>query len=360
MILKIWHRYFLKEIIKVFFGCLFSFFIVYTVIDYSIHMQDFLKDQNLSIPSVLLYYLFIFCKRLDILIPLALLISVIKLLITLNQRRELVALLSCGISMRTLLRPFFLLSIAGAAIVFVNFQWGLPYSLSYIDRFYCSHLKRSLKKNKKEPIRIWHLSDGSKLIYQYYDPKRDCFFDCVWVRSSREIVKMKYLNSDPNYPLAQFVDNFQTDESGFFQKIQSHNSLLLPDLRWRHNMPRKGYLPIENIAPFELVQTLLRESDISNYKREAIYTHLFYKCAMPLLTPLAILAIIPYCITYRRKIPYFLIYAFSLFGLIIFCALMDALVILGENQILSPFWAIFGPIIFFSLLFGRKFVRSTK
>src|SRR5262245_50908672 len=107
--MKLWEKYVLREFLKVFFFFLFGFFFIYAIIDYSTHIQDFVHGKNLPVLKILQYYLFQFVKRADILIPLALLISTIKVLCQLNIYRELVAFQSAGIAQKKLLRPLFLM-----------------------------------------------------------------------------------------------------------------------------------------------------------------------------------------------------------------------------------------------------------
>src|SRR5579862_6484093 len=108
MMLKlIWERYLLREILKVFFLFLGCFFFLYALLDYSMHMQDFIADKRIQIPHLLVYYFFHLIKRADLLIPLSLLISTLKVLFALNHLGELIALQTSGISRKKILRPFF-------------------------------------------------------------------------------------------------------------------------------------------------------------------------------------------------------------------------------------------------------------
>src|SRR5579862_8822250 len=98
MMLKwIWERYLFREILKVFFLFLGCFFFLYSILDYSLHMQDFLVDKKIHFSHLLIYYSYQFIKRADMLIPLALLIATLKVLFTINARGELVALQASGI-----------------------------------------------------------------------------------------------------------------------------------------------------------------------------------------------------------------------------------------------------------------------
>jgi len=67
--MKQWKLYFYREISKVFFFFLFGFFFLYSIIEYSTHMDDFFKTPNANAYSIALYYVNQFLKRLDFLSP---------------------------------------------------------------------------------------------------------------------------------------------------------------------------------------------------------------------------------------------------------------------------------------------------
>ncbi len=143
---KIWERYLFKETLKVFFLFLGVFYFLYAAIHHSTHMQEFLRSAHVSMLDIGIYYAFHFCKVAHLLLPLALLIGTIKVLTTLNANRELVALQACGMKLRSLLRPFFLLAFLCTALSLLNFEWLTPRAAAYIRDFRVAHLKSERRK----------------------------------------------------------------------------------------------------------------------------------------------------------------------------------------------------------------------
>jgi lipopolysaccharide export system permease protein len=146
----IWERYFFKEIAKVFCLFIFAFFLLYTVLDYSAHLQDFLHKSQLPILEIAIYYGAHFIKRTDVLLPVALLVATIKVLSSLNANRELMVLQASGIPLRKLMRPF--LVFAGLCVVFnlLSVQFFLPRALNRIDQFSTTHFGYSHRAKRKE------------------------------------------------------------------------------------------------------------------------------------------------------------------------------------------------------------------
>jgi lipopolysaccharide export system permease protein len=358
MRLRLWERHFLAETLKVFFFFLGAFFFLYAAMDYSTHMQDFIRDKRIQVADVALYYGYQFVKRADLLIPLALLVATVKVAGTLNIRREWTALQASGVSTKTLCRPFFLAAACCTLFSYWNFEVLMPQSLNFLDAFHRAHFRHSHRGHRKVPLHTLYLKDGSKLVYQYYEPSRDAFFDAVWIRSAGDLWRMKYLSADPSHPVGTCVDHFTRSPQGVLEKTASFDSHPFGALKWSKEMPQRGIVPIENRSLSELYRLAFHKTTTTAFQAPEVRSHFYFKCAMPLLPLLAVLACLPFCVRYTRHLPLFFIYAAALFSFIAFFTLMDAAVILGENQVLPPFLAISLPLILAGSGFGWKFAKT--
>lgn len=352
---QIWERYLLKEMIKIFGLFLFGFFFLYAAIDYSMHMQDFLKDKKLQILDLCIYYGFQFIKRAPLLLPLALLISTIKVLTSLNTSRELVALQTAGLSFKKLMRPFLFTGVLCALFNILSFELLLPKALTHLDQFYDKYIKHT-KGTKSYPLHIFTLKNNTKVVYQSYDKDSDLFFDVIWLQSANEIWRMRYLSGNPLQPEGRYVDHLVRAPDGSFEKKDSFEHRIFKEMSWDRNQPRKGFIPLENRSLQELCKLGFASQSSSYLKMEA-KAQLYYKCTMPLLSLLVIVASAPFCVRYSRRFPLFFLYTVSLFGYITFFTLMDSAVILGENRAFSPFAAIFIPFFLCSLPFTINYVK---
>jgi lipopolysaccharide export system permease protein len=349
----IWERYLFKEVIKVFFLFLGCFFFLYALIDYSLHMQDFIADKEIHLTHLLCYYSFQFVKRADLLIPLALLIATIKVLFAINAKGELVALQASGIPLKRLMRPFFIAATLCALFNFLSAEFFLPSSLNFLDKFRELHFKHSYRGHRKEPIHILPLKDGSKLIYQSEDKDKNSFFDVFWVRSIDDLWRMKMLSADPDNPVGKYVDHLKRTLDGNLEKVESFETYRFGNFKWQPDLSGKGMIPLENRKMTELLRLLKEKRKTTAFEYPQVLTHLLFKCTIPLLSFLVIIGAAPFCIRYSRNLLVFFTYAVALFSFVAFFAFMDAAVILGENHVLSPFTAILLPILL--LFFGFSF-----
>lgn len=356
---KLWQRYFYREILKVFFFFLFSFFFLYSLIEYSMHMDDFFKNHSLQVHEVILYYVNQFLKRLDFLLPMALLLSTIKVLTTLSARNEWTVLQASGLSTRKLLRPFLAVACACSIMTYLNFEYFHPSALRHIDEFRVSHFRGTRLAQRRELIHLIPLKDNSKLLYQSYNKEKNVLFDVLWIKSIDDIWRIKYLNADPANPTAEYVDHIVRNSAGFFEKKESHAKLYLSDLKWHPKLARQGLIPFDQRSISDLYR-MRYKTKLNPYETPKISTALAFKTALPLISPLLVIAIAPFCLVFSRQRHYFLLYALGLFGLFAFYMLLDSLTILSDNAVIHPLVAVFVPLAVLTTLFTWRFKRKTS
>lgn len=344
----IWQRTLYKEVLKMGALILFSLFFFYTVLDYSAHMQDFICDKTLQPPQIAIYYLHQFSKRIELLLPLALLIATIKVLTTMNARRELLALFVAGLRPATLCRPILHLAGLCSLLLYANSEYVLPSSIRFLDQFYRDHFRHSQLGKRRDPFYVTALPDGSKLIYQTEEKDAQQLVDVLWVRSVDDIWRMRALKTDCTPLEGRFVDHLQRDAEQLLQISASYPSLPLKDLPWRHDLP-------VNCAPSWEDHTLSELAAL--WTQPEALAHLAHKSALPLLCPLVVLATTPFCLRFRRNTNPFAIYAVAIFGLLALYMLLDAALILGETRALPPLRATLIPLALAFSAFGWRFVR---
>lgn len=355
---KIWERYILRELFKLFALFLFGFYFLYVVIDYSAHMQDLALGSKLSLLKIIQYYLLQFVKRMDILLPLALLISSIKVLCQLNQNKELLAFQSAGLKLKKLASPLFFV---GALLVVINLgvnQFVVPSSLNFIDKFHDAHLRHSFRGKRTEALHVMHLDDHSKLVYQYYDSAKEAFFDVIWIKNPDDLWHMRYLKADPEDAQGEWVDHLQKKGDGSFEKTESYPSWVFDELQWNTDTPRQGFIPFENRSIEDLWRIYKTDPLLTLYEQQEVITQILFKLIMPFLSLLVLIAIIPFCTSSSKNIPQFLTFSIGIFSFVAFIALMDAAVIIGESGTISPYIAILSPFILLLSMFGWRYLRA--
>ncbi|MEX0962251.1 MAG: LptF/LptG family permease [Simkaniaceae bacterium] len=317
-------RYLIREFLNVFLPFLIGLYFLFALLDYSTHIQEFLKSSELTLSKLGLYYFFLFSKELHILLPFALLIALLKSLSRLNINRELTALLSSGISIRRLLLPFFYLSALLSLLLILNYQCIHPKAFQYFESFQkLGSTPSHKKKNQKGEVRSIALEDLSHLLF--FDRKTPIQTDVYWVKSVNEI--WHFSSVDLEKQLGYYGDSLVRNREGVFEKIDSQNQVSLPKIS---------------------------KKSLSEEKTSSNTAFLTYKITSLLFPFIVLMGVLPSLIVYRRQFRLFFLYALSIFGFIAFFTIMENSIILAESGRISPFWAIsFFPLLLLTYLSMR-------
>lgn len=339
----IWKRYFLKETIKIFFVVIFSFYFLYVFIDYTSRTQTF---QPVSINKASCYYLCQFIKQIDLLLPLAILLSTIKVLTTLNLRNELIAMLASGNSIKKLLRPFIFVSLLSALFMYSNFEFIQPFAIDHVDAFEEAFFK---KVRKNDPLNIIQMPDDSILIYEKFDFRNRVFANVFWYKNSDLMYRIETLKVGNNISIGKNIDIISR-EGKKLKKTAFFESEILPQIQYDLRAWSGFVRSPEAHSITQLIENV-------KTKDSKIVTTLLYKILIPLTCILVVIAPAPFCVRFRRSSSLFLIYALSIFGLIAFFTTIKACIILGENQIINPIFIMALPVILLFIVFGWKYVK---
>lgn len=358
MKIKIWQRYFIKEILKVFFLFLFCFYGLYILIDYSSHSGSFHHNHSrFDWMEFLFYYGSEFVHRSDVLIPFALLIATIRTLTKCNQNLELTALRAAGIPLLTLMSPFIFLGLFFTCLCYVNEQWILPESMNMLKRIQDTHSTHKRKQNKNLAAQHLILKDESTLIYQNYDTSKGLFFDVYWVRSAGDLYQIKSLNPNSEIPLGINGYHLTRDAEGILRVVETFQNKEFPDMSFNKKMLLETITPIEDLSLSKLWEKWPDEGVITSDKEARIVTAFYRKLASPWLCFIAMIVPIPFCVRFNRYMPIFLIYALNIFGLAAIYLILDSAQVLGKRQIMDPAVVIWVPFLFFFSIFTMRMIR---
>lgn len=348
--MKIWQRYLLRQLATLFTVVLLCIFAVYVMVDLSIHGVRFLSKESAGGSELVIYYLRSFAAHFDLFIPLSFLLSSLKVLFDFNSRFEQVALLMAGVPRKKLLVPFFGFALCLTIFSYVNGEWLSPVATYEAQEFKIAHSKHK-KKFRRDRVHAIALEDESELVYQHFDQTERALCDVFWIRSPQDIWHFKTLRIGVSPVTGICADHFLRTPK--LEKAESFPLISLPQLALGQEIAPHPFVPFE-CRP---ISTLFYEALHASADRASVRTHLHYKLALPFLSPLLLCAIAPFCLSFNRNRPTYLIVALSLSMLIAMMILFDSLLILGANQVLPSWVAIWTPLgIAFAASF-RRFAR---
>ncbi|MFN0065618.1 MAG: LptF/LptG family permease, partial [Chlamydiales bacterium] len=219
----IWTRYIYRETSKAFSLIFFSLFFLVMCIDYGAHMKTFLQE-DLTFIDVALYYLDQLSQQAELLAGVALLLSCVHVVTTLNSRGEIVAMAVSGVRIRKLMGPVLHIALFFTALLYLNAQFFQPISIVHLRSFEDHFFKSSAG----EVVHSLLLEDHSTLLYQKYDPTKRQFFDVFWIIDHNEIYRCKYLSPFLNIPCGIAVDRIVRNREGELGVEKSFEKLEFP------------------------------------------------------------------------------------------------------------------------------------
>ena len=360
---KIWEKSIFKSLISTFLFITLSFYLFYGLIDYSINAKQLVGLGSNNFGEIVLYYYSLFVKRADIVFLISFAISTIKVLTRLNENRELVALLAVGLKKRVLLRPIFLFGTLVTLLILSNFQWLIPSSIVYVEQFE----KQNLKKNKKKTFKRTtayklQLKTKQTIVFSKHLPSENIFEDLYIISSLDEIWKIKKMVYSPAAQKAVgfYVEHLIRNESGNLILKEYQEKKEFEDFEVDYTFGSKKEINYESYSLSALFKINHSGNNLIDLNPQKARAHLIYKIIISIISLLIIIACAPFCIIFSRKLPIFVIYGMSIFGVIGFITLLDCALILAENQVVSPFKALITPVALSLIIFTHRFIRCCK
>lgn len=332
--MKIWQRHLFLHLAKTFLFSFLCIFFVYITVDLSVHGVKFFAKS--SFREIALFYLQTLAALFELFCSLSFLLTALRVLFDLSSHREILALQMAGLSKQKLLLPFFLFAALLSCACYLNNESLLPYAQDVTAAFKGVHKEN---KTKQVPLYTIALEDGSTLVYQSFQEEKKELFDVFWVRSPKDIWHMKYLQTKP--VVGRYVHHLVQTSEGLIVKSESYPEKTFPEISWDSHAMLDKHIPFESRP----ISTLVLQAFRNAQEKPSILSHLYYKLLTPLTPFLILFAISPTCMQFSRNRPFFFIAAGAIFGFIAMKVVLDGMLILGENQVLPAFLAIFAPLL---------------
>ncbi len=341
--MKIWHKYLFKKIASTFSFILIATFSIYLLIDLSTNGIHFAKT---NFNQMTLYYIHSFSTLLDLFIPLAFLLAVLKVLFDLSSHLEILSLEMAGLSKKRILTPLFVFAFLLTCFCYANHEWIGPESSELTREYKLAHSNKKNKTNKQ--VYAIEMPDQTQLVYQNFDAEKNELADVFWIESDENFWHMKNLSLATRPATARFVDHFQ-HINGKLEKTESFDERQFESI----DVKPKAFRTFES----RKLSDLLVDSKSPSTYANSIQTHLHHKLAIPLLSLLILMTTAPFALRVSRDRPSFRIVALSLFAFVAAITLFDGLLVLGENNVIRPWIAMWLIPFAISICALRRWVR---
>jgi lipopolysaccharide export LptBFGC system permease protein LptF len=330
-------------------------FFTFCLIDFCTRVSDF-TDSSLGASFAFKYYGCEFAKRAHFFIPICFALTILLQFIHMTKAKEIIALLSSGMSYKKILRPFWYLAFTLGALLITIRHLVLPPSTLFLETYRNDHV-RAVKKAKHASDEIFTLilKDDSKLIYQSYDAEKQRYFDLFWIVTPQRILRMKYLDKIEAGYKAHFIDELSRNQLGVFQKKHSFKELKLSK-EWLKGAHLDKILPIQTHDITKLGKGLTSKDYI--YSKDEIYTELLLVLIMSASPLWLLLMQAPMIRHYSRQIPVLFYVATQILFFFACATVLDGLGVIAQRSIASPWLLLFLPSMTMGFLLLRRYKKQ--
>ncbi len=295
--MRIWPRYLTREFLKVFFLFIFSIYFLYVLIDYSSRLEHF---SSISLSSTTLHYLFIFSQKAEVLIPFAFMVSLIKVLFSINQHNELTSMLMSGFSYKRLLSPLLWIALSLTTLLYINFQFFEPIAQKRIEM-----IKQEKKSKKEHRIKSFVLDDNSKLVFRRFDLARNSLEEVYWLKSPDQIFYMKELYPFSSPPIGHYVSEFTRDSNDDLELSSRLDMRPFKEMSLEFDPIIQSVFSVRTYSVTAILRALHDPKALLNINDYELLTLLNYKLLLPLLPIFLYFVFVPICTRFSRNIPVF-------------------------------------------------------
>ncbi len=345
------HRYFTRELLKIFFLFIVCFFFLYILIDYTSRLSSL----GLSFSELAVMYGCILLRRIEILAPFALLVAGIKVLCQANIRNELVALRACGLPLQKLLSPLLTVGLAFTALMYLNLQFAVPIAqrqIREIEDTYSGRFKRS-----SHPVQGLAMNEGQHLIYREYDLHTHQFHQVFWVKSMDDVYRIRTLSPFMTPPIGESIQHLQRDENGNLLLAESIPHAEFHDMIFDRHELQETLTPPDDRSLFQLWRRLPSGNKSMTHEQMLVRAAFYRKLAIPLLCLIAMLLPAPACTAFRRPLKVFFIYCVAMICLVAIYLAFNAAYTIAQGQSTSPMWTLLLPM---TGLLGLGYLRFAR
>jgi lipopolysaccharide export LptBFGC system permease protein LptF len=351
----IYKRYIFKTFIVRFSLILFLFFCFYLLIDFALNIKSSFPSA-ISLNEIAYYYFFELIVQLELLIPLAFILSLIQTLFYLNNNLELVAFQASGLSKIQILRPIHTVAWWMTILLFLNTQLLIPKAESKVARI--QKVSKKSKELNSTQIFQKQLNDQSLLIYSEYKEVEERFEDVYWILSRDKLWHFEFLEFEEGKMIGYLANYFEKKEYEGFGLVKSHEKISLLEMPIIFHEGKKQQPSLEFLSFTQMLIKQVKDFEKQTLTYHQVKSRFWHKLILPFFTPLLFYLFSIPCMHYNRQKKSYKTIALGIFTFVSLFTLFNALSILSEHHVLPAAVASIGPFMLFGLPSIYRYLRS--
>lgn len=343
-------RYLLKQIISPFIYCITIFTFLYIVIDLFEHLDEILSEQ-ITLFTLGRYYLnfipLIFVQTASI----AMLVSTVYVLVTLNNHNEITAMRTTGISILRIATPFLIAAFIVSILCFLVSDKVVPRTSGITSSIKQEKMKSGPKTSKLTNVTVHGIPN--RLIYaKSYDIKDKVLNDVIILEQDKNrIIQSKIIAREAKWKDGRWnfydVTIYRLDQSGRIKGIPLNYEEKFLDIREKPEDFRKYQIDPTLMSYRELKNYIDKFRGIEDRMVRRLLVDLYCKLSFPFTSFIIILIGIPVALLIKAKKGLLLTLSLSMVIGFIYYATMAISAALGKAGFIPPLLSAWlGNIIF--------------
>lgn len=351
--MKLLDRYMLKQYLRSFFFIMLTFICIFLLVDLVQKIAQFL-DNKMTFAAVLHYYWLMLPWMLHWCFPVSALLAVVFFFGQSNKFNELIAMKVAGLSLYRLALPFLIFGLCLSAFSFFFEDRIVVPAQQEVTEFVKNNMKMTNRTHDQKihrqvyfqlpdhqifTIRRYNITNGQGRnagLHKVIDGK---------MVERKDASHIRWLEDEEKWLLLEVQYRILDGDKVSFSKIDS----LILDLEVSPRELRQKSVRPENMT-FRQLRNFIYRSQQLGMETMRWKTNLYFRTAMNFACFIVILIGIPLVTSQRRSGGYGGGIAASLILLFTFYVFLTFGKVLGVAGIMDPFWAVWMPNIFFSVL----------
>jgi lipopolysaccharide export system permease protein len=343
--MRILDRYILKSVLGVFFTCLFTFLLLYIIIDIFSNLEDILKQQvnfNILVKYYLSYLPIIFVR----VSPIACLLATLYTFANLNRNNEIIAMRSSGLSVFGISKTVIIFGVIISIFVFLVNDRFVPQALTLTQKIK-EQMETGAKKAKiieREVINNLSMYGFKNRLFfiSKFSPRTSTMEGIIILEHDarqnivKKIVANKGIYSDGFWRFYQSI-TYNFDENGqILNEPQYSEEEIMPISESPHDFLEQRQLPeIMTISQLDDYIWKLSRSGASTVIRN-LKVDLYQRFTEPLTSILIILIGIPFSLMIKKRATGLSSLGVSIMVGFLYYVLNAVSIALGKAGILTP------------------------
>jgi len=332
-------RYLLKQIVSPFLYCIAIFTFLYVVIDLFENLDEILSER-ITFLTIGQYYLnfvpLIFVQTASV----AMLVSTIYVLVTLNNHNEITAMRTTGISVLRIVTPFLIAGFIVSVLCFLISDKVVPRTSGITSSIKQEKIKRGPKASKLENVTVYGVPN--RLIYvKTYDIKNELLNDIIILEQNKNrIIQSKIIAREAKWKNGRWnfydVTIYKLDRDGRIKGIPVNYEEKFLDIREKPEDFQKYQIDPTLMSYRELEKYINRFRGIEERTVRRLLVDLYCKISFSFTSFVIILIGIPVALFIRAKRGILLALSLSMVVGFVYYAVMALSAALGKAGFIPP------------------------